>query len=59
VFSGGMWLPLERLQMVSGARPDGYVLHTDETWTRYMDTSHAIHIVPTDSVVLREVIDNS
>lgn len=49
----GIWLPKEKIT-VGGGSVKGYVLSTDERWTKYLDEDKQIHIVPSPSVTQRQ-----
>jgi len=61
----GMWLPSEQIRIKSSARdgqstaPDdvytGFVLSSDEVWTKFMDWEKQIFIVRSDTVLNRAV----
>jgi hypothetical protein len=49
----GIWLPEENLTLRHGS-DKGYVISSDEGWTKYMDEDKEIQIVPSSSVVKRK-----
>jgi hypothetical protein len=54
----GVWMPQERITLgATQVIEPAYVLSYDDHWTKYMDGSHKMHIVPTRDITCREVVD--
>ncbi len=52
-----LWLPYEHIEVAGRSSVDGWVLSSDEQWTRYMDSSdRQIYIVKTSDVKGRAMI---
>lgn len=58
VSSKAHWLPFERIDVQGSPSVEGWVLGSDEEWTRYMDSSdRRIYIVKTSDVKSRQMIN--
>ncbi len=55
----GIWLPKESVTVTGQPSAIGYVLSSDEAWTKYMDEGKQIHIATTDSVARRDVVNKT
>lgn len=55
----GRWLPKECITIVGQRSEAGYVLSSDESWTKFMDDDRNIHIVDSKSVLRRDLIEET